>query len=165
MIALLLCVIGALAAFFVGRRSLGGGILVVLAVGFGYGIIRANLPSTFSHFMFDAALVGLYASQFLGGGKKAAAPHAGSLNVWMYILIGWPLLMVLMPFQPLLVSLVGLRGNMFFLPAVFLGARLREEDLRPMAFGLAALNLIALGLGVAEYFKGIEPFFPYGPMT
>jgi hypothetical protein len=165
MIALLLCVVGAWAAFFVGRRSLGGGILVVIAVGFGYGILRANLASAFSHFMFDAALVGLYASQFIGGGKKQTAPNARSLNVWMYILIGWPLLMVLMPFQPLLVSIVGLRGNMFFLPAVFLGARLRDQDLRPMAFGLAALNLLALALGVAEYFKGIEPFFPYGPMT
>ena len=54
---------------------------------------------------------------------------------------------------------------MFFLPAVFLGTRLRDEDLRPLSFGLAILNLIALAFGVAEYFKGIEPFFPYGPMT
>lgn len=165
MIALLLCVVGALAAFFVGRRSLAGGILVVLAAGFGYGILRANLASTFSHFMFDAALVGLYASQFIGGRKKEGALIAGPLNMWMYVLIGWPLLMVLMPFQPLLVSIVGLRGNMFFLPAIFLGARLRDRDLRSIAFGLAALNLVALAFGVAESFKGIEPFFPYGPMT
>jgi len=75
------------------------------------------------------------------------------------------LLMLLMPFQPLLVSIVGLRGNMFFLPAVFLGTRLRSEDLRRLAFGFAVLNLVALGFAVAEYFKGIEPFFPYGPMT
>lgn len=164
MIALLLCVIGALAAFFIGRRSLWGGILAVIAVGYFYGIVRANLASTFSHFIFDAALCGLYASQ-LGNRKNQPTPNHASLNMWMYILIGWPLLMLLMPFQPLLVSLVGLRGNMFFLPAVFLGARLRKDDLRPLALGFAALNLIALAFGVAEYFKGIEPFFPYGPMT
>jgi hypothetical protein len=165
MIALLLCLICGLGAFFVGRRSLGGGILVVIAAGYAYGILRANLVSTFSHFIFDAALIGLYASQFIGSGKPRALSSHASLNLWMYILMGWPLLMLLMPFQPLLVSVVGLRGNMFFLPAVFLGSRLRKEDLHLMAFGLAILNVLALGLGVAEYFKGIEPFFPYGPMT
>lgn len=165
MLALIICIVGAVAAFFVGRRSLGAGILVVLAAGYGYGILRANLASTFSHFIFDAALVGLYASQFVGFHKKHLTPKNPSLNIWVYILMGWPLLMVVMPFQPLLVSIVGLRGNMFLLPAVFLGTRLRDEDLRPLAFGLAILNLVALLFGVAETIKGIEPFFPYGPMT
>jgi hypothetical protein len=164
MIGLLICVIGAVAAFFVGRRSLGYGILVVMAAGYAYGILRANLAPPFSHFIFDAALIGLYASQFGARGKQPTPNHA-TLNMWMYVLMGWPLLMLLMPFQPLLVSIVGLRGNMFFLPAVFLGTRLRNEDLRRMAFGLAVLNLVALVFGVAEYFKGIEPFFPPGPMT
>jgi hypothetical protein len=165
MIALILCIIGAVAAFFVGRRSLGAGILVVMAAGYFYGILRANLAPPFSHFIFDAALVGLYASQFIGHRKKQSTPNHSSLNMWMYLLMGWPLLMVFMPFQPLLVSLVGLRGNMFLLPAVFLGTRLRAEDLRRLALGFAGLNLVALGFGVTEYFKGIEPFFPYGPMT
>ena len=165
MLALILCILGGVTAFLVGRRSLGAGILVVVAAGYGYGILRANLVSTFSHFIFDVTLIGLYASQFLPGGKKQAKSNHSSLNIWMFILMGWPLLMLILPFQPLLVSLVGLRGNMFFLPAVFLGTRLRDDDLRRMAFGLAILNLIALGFGVAETFKGIEPFFPYGPMT
>jgi len=165
MLALLLCIIGGLTAFFVGRRSLGAGILVVLVSGYAYGILRANLPSLFSHFIFDLTLVGLFASQFLPGRKNQPTPAHSSLNTWMWILMGWPLLMLLLPFQPLLVSIVGLRGNMFFLPAVLLGIRLRDEDLRRMAFGLAILNLIALAFGVAETFRGIEPFFPYGPMT
>jgi hypothetical protein len=165
MIALILCIVGLLLAFFVGRRSLRAGILVVLVAGYAYGIVRANLASSFSHFIFDATLVGLYASQFLGRHKKQQTPSHASLSIWMWILMGWPLLMLLLPFQPFLVSVVGLRGNMFFLPAVFLGTRLRGEDLRPLAFGLAILNLIALAFGVAETIKGIEPFFPYGPMT
>src|ERR1700678_3093963 len=123
MIALILCIVGALAAFFVGRRSLGAGILVVVGVGYAYGIVRANLASTFSHFIFDITLVGLYASQFVANKQKQPASNHSSLNMWMYILMGWPLLMLFMPFQPLLVSIVGLRGNMFFLPAVFLGSR------------------------------------------
>jgi hypothetical protein len=165
MLALILCILGGIAAYFAGRRSLGAGILVVIAAGYGYGIVRANLASTFSHFIFDVTLIGLYASQFLPGGKKLATPSHSSLNIWMFILMGWPLLMLLLPFQTLLVSIVGLRGNMFFLPAVFLGARLLDDDLRQLSVGLAILNLIALGFGVAETFKGIEPFFPYGPMT
>jgi hypothetical protein len=165
MLALFLCIVGAIAAFFLGRRSLWAGILVVIVAGYFYGILRANLASTFSHFIFDAALVGLYASQFFGAKMREAGPGNSTLNMWMYILMGWPLLMLFMPFQPLLVSLVGLRGNMFFLPAVFLGTRLRKEDLRPLAFGFAILNLIALGFGIAESIRGIEPFFPYGPMT
>jgi hypothetical protein len=164
MIAIVLCIVGALAAFFVGRRSLSAGILVVVAIGYAYGIVRANLASSFSHFIFDIALVGLYASQFVGRQKQPTSHHS-TLNMWMYILMGWPLLMLFMPFQPLLVSIVGLRGNMFFLPAVFLGTRLRSEDLRRLAYGFVILNLTALAFGVAEYFKGIEPFFPYGPMT
>ena len=165
MTALLLCIIGALGAYFIGRRSLGAGRVAVLGAGYFYGILRANIASTFSHFIFDAALLGLYASQFIGVRKKQPAAKNSSLKIWMYILMGWPVLMVIMPFQPLLVSIVGLRGNMFLLPAVFLGTRLRSEDLRPLAFGLAILNLVALGFGVAETFRGIEPFFPYGPMT
>jgi hypothetical protein len=165
MLALLLCIIVGIAAFFAGRRSLAGGILVVITAGYFYGIVRANLASTFSHFIFDVALIGLYASQFLSRRNKQATPNHSGLNLWMFILMGWPLLMILLPFQPLLVSIVGLRGNMFFLPAVFLGTRLRDEDLRRLALGLSILNLIALCFGVAETIKGIEPFFPYGPMT
>src|ERR1700722_9554907 len=165
MIALVLCIVGALAAFFVGRRSLGAGILVVVAVGYGYGIVRANLASTFSHFIFDIALVGLYASQFVWHKNKQPTSNHSTLNMWMYILMGWPLLMLFMPFQPLLVSLGGWGGNFFFFPAVFLGTRLRDKDLRQLAFGFGILNLIALVFGVAETYKGIEPFFPYGPMT
>jgi hypothetical protein len=70
-----------------------------------------------------------------------------------------------LPFQTLLVSIVGLRGNMFLLPAVLIGSRLCGVDLRRLALGLAALNLVALGFGVAEYFLGIERFFPFGPLT
>jgi hypothetical protein len=165
MLALILCIVGGVAAYLAGRRSLGAGILTVLAIGYGYGIVRANLASMFSHFIFDVTLIGLYASQFLPGGKKQGTPNHSSLNIWMFILMGWPLLMLLLPFQQLLVSIVGLRGNMFFLPAVFLGVRLREEDLSRLSLGLAILNLIALAFGVAETIKGIEPFFPYGPMT
>jgi len=165
MIALLVVILAPLTAFFFGRRFLAAGLLVVIAYGYIFGIFRANFQSTFSFFLFDGALIGLYASQFVAGRTKRDATENRSLNMWVYILMGWPLLLLLMPFQTFLVSLVGLRGNMFMLPAVLLGTRLRDRDLRWLALGFSVLNLIALAFGVAEYFKGIEPFFPEGPLT
>jgi hypothetical protein len=83
----------------------------------------------------------------------------------MVVLIGWPLLLILMPFQPLLVSLVGLRGSAFFLPMLLLGTRLQDKDLRQLSAGLAVLNLIALGFGAAEYFLGLQQFYPVNAVT
>jgi hypothetical protein len=166
MIALLLCIIGAVAAFVAGRRSLAAGCLVVAASGYGYGILRANLITTASHFIFDSAVIGLYLSQFVFRSKaRAEGPRHPALNSWAFLLILWPLLLVFMPFQPLLVSIVGLRGNMFLLPAILIGSRLRKDDLTSLAYGFAVLNLIAFSFGIAEYFKGVEPFYPMSSVT
>jgi hypothetical protein len=166
MIALLLCLIAGLAAFVTGRRSLGAGCLVVIATGYAYGIVRANLLTPFSHFTFDAALMGLYASQFLLKPKdKAEKPANDALRLWLIVLMIWPVLLVFLPFQPLLVSLVGLRGNMYLFPVLLLGARLQKSDLRALAIGLAVLNGVSLVFGAAEYRLGIERFFPYSAVT
>jgi hypothetical protein len=154
-----------LGAYFLGRRSLAAGVLVVAVSGYFYGILRANLYTPLAHFIFDAALVGLYASQFFAGRKKEVTPHSSTLNTWLMLLMCWPLLLLFLPFQDLLVSVVGLRGNMFLIPAILLGSRLRSIDLQRIAIGFAVLNLVALGFGIAETFMGIEPFFPYSPMT
>jgi hypothetical protein len=164
MIALLLCVIAVFGAYFAGRKSLVAGCLVVAAFGYAYGILRANLFSPLSFFIFDAAIVGLYASQFLSPARDRTPPHP-AMKLWLALLIGWPLLLVFLPFQTFMVSLVGLRGNMFLLPVLLLGSRFRSIDLYRLAIGLAVLNIFALMVAVAEYFMGIEPFFPYSPVT
>jgi len=166
MIALLLCIVGFVAAYIAGRRSLGAGCVAVLAAGYGYGILRANLQTPASHFIFDAALLGLYASHFLSEKKKEAGkPRDTALRYWLLPLIGWPMFVLFLSFQPLLVSIVGLRTSIMMLPAILLGARLRSADLRVFALSLAALNLVALGFGIAESIRGIEPFFPLSPVT
>lgn len=166
MIGLLLCAIAVFGAYYAGRRSLVAGCLVVAVFGYAYGILRANLISPFSFFIFDAAIIGLYASQFLSPPKEGAGtPPDPAMKLWVTILIGWPLLLVFLPFQPFLVSIVGLRGNMFLLPLLLLGSRLRSNDLYRLAMGFAMLNIFALTIAVAEYFRGIEPFFPYSPVT
>jgi hypothetical protein len=165
MLALVLCCLAFVACYFAGRRSLGIGLVMLLAVGFFYGILRANLLTTYSHFIFDAGLFGLYLSPGWRTSDPGAKIRSDPVKWWLMALMLWPMLLVLMPFQPLLVSLVGLRGNIYFIPLLLLGARLKRTDLVQLSVGLAALDLIALGFASAEYFLGVERFFPLSPVT
>jgi len=165
MLAIGLCLAAFIACYLAGRRSLGQGMVAVLAFGYFYGIIRANLLTTFSHFIFDAAVAGLYLSaRWTSAGpleKKLLKP----VQMWTLGLMAWPVLLVLMPFQPLLVSLVGLRGCIYFIPLLILGARLTKKDLLQFSVGLAVLDLVALAFAVGEYFLGVERFFPLNAVT
>ena len=165
MSAILLCVLAFVATFWAAKRSLGRGLVAVAVVGYAYGILRANFLDPASHFIFDASLTGLYLAY---GSRFFVEKNEGqnsALRVWTALLIAWPCLVCLLPFQPLMVSLVGLRGNIFFLPVLLIGSRLKNEDLREFIFGVAVLNLVALGFGIAEYFRGIEPYFPRSEVT
>jgi hypothetical protein len=165
MTALILCVIAFLSSLLVARRSLAYGLIAVAAWGYAYGILRANLLTAASHFIFDAGLLGLYCGQLAQCFHRADSPRIGQLRLWLALLVIWPLLICCAPFQPLLVSIVGFRGAAFFLPVALLGARLASKDLTKLAFGLAALNLIALAFATAEYFQGIERYYPISPVT
>lgn len=162
MIALALCLLAFVSAYRAGKRSAGLGLVVLFTWGYFFGIIRANMPTTFTYFIFDAAVVGFYVSQkgLLFGDKRSAV-----LRAWVWLLMGWPILLILMPFQPFMVSLVGLRGAILFLPMMLAGSRLRGNDLRQLTLGFAALNLAALAFAGAEYFLGVPRFFPENPAT
>lgn len=165
MSALLLCLIAFGVTFKATKRSLGAGLVAAAAVGYFYGILRANFIQSASHFIFDSSLLGLY---FAFGPRFFDGDYKGSsavLRGWTTLLVAWPCLLSLLPFQPLMVSLVGLRGNTFFLPMLLVGARLKNSDVRLFTLGLALLNFVALGFGVAEYYKGIEAFFPRSAVT
>jgi hypothetical protein len=164
MFAISLCVVCFLISYLAGRRSLVYGLLAVIGVGYAYGILRANLLNPFAHFIFDAGLIGLYLSQPWHA-SHAERKRTGQLRVWTAVLISWPVLICLLPFQTFLISLVGLRGNIFMLPALLLGARLRDKDLTKLAYGLAGLNILALAFAAAEYFLGVERFFPFSEVT
>ena len=165
MTALAVCLLALVGTYWAGKRSLGQGLVVLLIFGYFYGILRANLLVVYSHFIFDAGLVGLYFSQFAGSSSEKEARGYAALRWWTAILVIWPMLMVLMPFQPLLVSLAGLRGGAFFIPILLLGGRLKEKDLVQMSYGLAVLNVIAVFFAVAEYFVGLARFYPLSPVT
>ena len=148
------------------NRSLRHGILALLSVGYIYGILRANFPDTWTYLTFDAAVVGVYLGQLWRPLSAAQRRHVHDLRLWLVVLIGWPtLLFFLFPSDSPLVELVGLRANVFLLPFLFLGAKLTDDDLYWLAIGVAGLNLGAVSLGVAEFFLGIEPFFPMNEVT
>jgi hypothetical protein len=164
-IAILLCILAFGVCYWAGRRSLAQGLIAVLTFGFFYGILRANLLTTFSHFIFDAGLLGLYAARLGRRVEPGEAKRSHVVAVWVALLILWPTLLVMLPFQPWLVSLVGLRGNIFFIPLVLLGSRLKGKDLITLGVGLAALDLVALAFAGAEYVLGVPRFFPVSPVT
>jgi hypothetical protein len=165
MIAIIFCIVAFAASLWAGRRSLGMGLSMLLLFGYFYGILRANLLTTASHFIFDCGLIGLYLSQsWLAPGSKEAK-RTEAVRLWSLLLMGWCVLLLFVPFQPWLVSLVGFRGNTFFVPALILGARLKEKDLLQLSGAFAILNLISLGFGFTEYVTGIQRFYPVSTVT
>lgn len=164
MTGFVLCVLAFMAVWRASRRSTGHGLGALFAVGYAYGILRANFPDGFSHFLFDAAVAGLYVGNFTGpGARRSTGPNR--VRVWAYALIAWPALLMLVPSQHFLVQLVGLRAAAWFLPCVLIGARCGGEELRQMARWLAGLNLVALLFGLAELVLGVERFYPYNAVT
>src|SRR6185436_1969597 len=119
--SLLLCLMSFAFCYWAGRSSLTSGLIAVLGVGYAYGITRANVPETYSHFVFDTGVVGLYAAQLFRRLSPLEKFKVGHLKPWLEFLIAWPLLLFLIPIQDWLIQFVGLRGNIFLLPFVLLG--------------------------------------------
>src|ERR1019366_5473370 len=159
------CIAAFALSFLAVRRSLGLGVSALLALGYAYGIVRANFGDTFSHFIFDAGCAGLYMGAWSGKYDVAQRLRVKRVWKWVIALTAWPLLLLFVPFQDFLVQLVGFRAAIFFVPAVLIGALLDEQDLEVIALNLAILNLIALAFASIEYFNGIEMFYPRNPVT
>src|SRR5437762_223347 len=89
-----LCIGAFVAAYVSGRMSLGRGIAALLAVGYFYGILRARYLDGFSHFTFDAALLGLYLARLTAPTRLAFPAAAGPVLGWLVVLIGWPVVVL-----------------------------------------------------------------------
>jgi hypothetical protein len=165
---LVLSVAALILAWSFGRRSLGAGMVVVLVVGYFYGFLRAQIHDGFSHFAFDAAVLGLYLARFAQPGALRPRPENRGLYNWTLLLLGWPVLMMglwfVFPIHPL-IQLVGLRAAVWFVPVLLLGATARADDLVAITRAMAVLNLVALLFATGEYFLGLEPFFPHNAVT
>jgi hypothetical protein len=165
MTALAICVVALVACYLAGKRSLGLGLAVLMLFGYVYGILRANLLTTSSHFIFDSGVLGLYLSQKWLSSDPRDDRRTEAIRLWLILLVGWCVLVAFMPFQPWLVTIVGFRGNVFFLPALLLGARLKDKDVMQLSCGFAVLNLLALALALIEYSQGVPRFYPRSPVT
>ena len=85
---------------------------------------------------------------------------------WLTVLIAWPIVLFAMPWQDPLIQLVGLRGSIFLLPFILLGARLTGDDVYKLALWFSVLNLAAGGARRASSsLVGIEQFFPRNAVT
>ena len=165
MTSIYLCLLALVSSFIAGRRSLVAGLVAVLGIGYIYGITRANLTETFSHFIFDAGLIGFYLALLASPSAHAKQVNTQPLKRWVAILIAWPAFLFLLPLQDPLVQLVGLRGNTLLLPFLLIGARLESNQVYKLALWIAALNLVAFGFAGSEFMLGVERFFPYSPVT
>jgi len=165
MISILLCIISFIACWYAGRRSLINGLITLIGIGYGYGIVRANIPQAFSHFIVDAAALGLYVAQLFGRLPPDQERKIRSLKRWVIFLSLWPILLFFVPVQDVLIEIVGLRGHIFLLPFLLLGARLQGHDLYKLTLWIAGFNLVAAGFGIAEFFLGVSRFFPYNNVT
>ena len=165
MMSLVLCALAALLTYVATSRDRVIGLAAVLTIGYLYGLLRANVVQTFSHFIFDAAVAGFYLAYFTRRGSWIDARRTASLRSWLLLLIGWPLLLAVLPVQDPIIQLVGLRGAVFLVPFLLVGARLTDEELGRLALWIAALNVAAFVFAGVEYVVGIEPFFPRSAVT
>jgi hypothetical protein len=165
MISIALCGVAFLLCLQAGRRSLAAGLCALLTVGYAYGIVRANLPDGYSHLLFDAAVLGVYVSQFRGRLPRWQFARSEALRSWVIVLSAWPALLFAIPMQDPVIQLVGLRASVFLLPFLLLGARLTGDDVYKLALWLSILNLAAAALAGVQFVVGVEPFFPRNAIT
>ena len=165
MISIGLCGIAFLLCLQMGRRSLVAGLCALVTVGYAYGILRANLPDGFSHLIFDAAVLGLYVAQLPKRQPLWQFSRSEDVRTWLIVLMAWPCLLFVMPWQDPLIQLVGLRGSIFLLPFLLFGARLTGDDVYKLALWLAILNIAVGILACVQFVVGVEPFFPRNAVT
>ncbi|HEX4209692.1 MAG TPA: hypothetical protein VHY56_04815 [Candidatus Binataceae bacterium] len=159
-----ICLIAFAVCFYCGRRALWAGFVATMTVGYFYGIARANIDTTYVHFLYDFGAAGFFLALLLNRKNPIQRYKLRRMMPWLLALAAWPVLLLLAPTQIFLVQLVGLRGHIFFLPFLAVGAMADDGEMRKIAFGLAILNLIALAFALAEVNFGVPLFYPYNPV-
>lgn len=164
MTAIAICVLAFALTFWVRTWSRSAGLLSLLAFGYAYGILRANL-TTAGFFVFDSAAVGLYLAELRVHLSPAQKIRENRLRDWVVALALIPSLLLLLPKQDPLVQLVGFRSAVLFLPFILLGARLERDEFRKLVIGVAILNLVALSFAGYEFVNGVTALYPVSPVT
>src|SRR5262245_18037713 len=153
--SILLCLGAFVVVYWFARRSVVAGLEAVLTIGYLYGIVRANVPQTFSHFIFDAGIGGLYLVTWLMVLTPIQRLRIRKWMSWVVALIGWPLLLFFVRLQDSLIRLVGLRAAIWFVLFLLVGALIDDRERTRLAISLAILNLVALGFALGEFTLGV----------
>src|SRR5215471_10371226 len=159
MLSLILCVTSFAICFAATRRAVSAGVVATMSIGYAYGILRGNIQQAASHFIYDAGAIGLYLAVLTRHLSPIAICKLRPLMPWFLCLTGWPILMFLVPAQDLMVQLVGLRGNIFFLPFLLIGAMMDGREYRRLAHAMVVLNAVVLVFAIAEVVFGVERFY------
>ncbi len=161
----LLCILAFFSCVGFSGANWRYGLCALMVWGYFFGILKAHYVASWGHFIFDAATVGFYAGFLLNWPKLEERQKWEKLKPWVIGLIAWPLFMALLPLQHYLVQLVGLRGNMFWIPMLLVGCMLDTPGRSLLAYSLAVLNMVAWVFAVAEYTLGVELFVPDNEVT
>jgi hypothetical protein len=159
--SLIICAFCFAVCFYCGLRARWAGFLATMAVGYFFGIVRANLETSLAHFFYDFGASGYYLSLLITRKSQIQRYKLSRIMPWIVALTAWPSLLLLAPTQIFMVQLVGLRAQIFFLPFLAVGAMIDNRDARRIAYGLAVLNAIALVFALLEVQFGVPKFFPF----
>lgn len=141
------------------------GLCALLGWGYFYGILRAHYVASYGHFIFDAASMGFYAGMLVKPPTSLERYRWRKIYPWFMVLTIWPIFMALIPIQHYLVQLVGLRGNIFFLPFLLIGCMLDSTGKSLFVKTMGLLNILVFGVALGEYFLGVETFVPSNEVT
>ncbi len=161
----LLCILAFLSCLSFSGANWRYGLCALMAWGYFFGILKAHYVASWGHFIFDAATVGFYAGILFNWPRLEERQKWQKLKPWVIGMVAWPLFMALLPLQHYLVQLVGLRGNMFWIPMLLVGCMLDAPGRSLLAYTLAILNMVAFGFAAAEYTLGVEVFVPDNEVT
>jgi hypothetical protein len=160
---LVLCLLGFAGVATLTRRSVGHGLGLLLAIGSIYGLARAQVFDGFTHFLFDASVLGAYVGGYTRTYEKPPS-GLGTLRSWLLTLSALPFLLILvsplLDAQPVLVQLLGLRPALLFLPLMLLGAMANRQDWVAFATWGAFVAIGSALVMAGEYYWGVEQFFP-----
>jgi hypothetical protein len=160
---LILCLAGFLGARALVRRNLGNGLGFLLLVGSLYGLARVRFLDGFTHFWFDASVIGAYVGG-LPAVWRVPGERARAVRTWVVVLCGFSILLILVsPFvesQPVVVQLVGLRPAALFVPLVAFGAAMDRDQWIRLSRWAAWLAIFCAAVSVAELLFGVDRLFP-----
>jgi hypothetical protein len=158
-------IVAFLIAYLLTKRSIGWGLAATIGFGYFNGVIRANFLSVYTTFMFDAAVLGLYAGALVFQSKTVYEGLKTSVGKWLLGMMMWPIVLCCLPVNDYLVQLVALRGSIWFLPIILLASQLTDEDYSCIGIALSLLNLVTLMVSLYLMQNGVEALYPSNAVT